>query len=66
MGTRTYRPTVGVRRYLQPLTVEFWAAPGVSGAHRVGACQSPGPQVIMNELGSYIRVESNDSSWSTL
>ena len=42
-----------------------WAAPGVSGAHRVGACQSPGPQVIMNELGSYIRVESNDSSWST-
>ena len=22
--------------------------PGVSGAHRVGACQSPGPQVIMN------------------
>ena len=28
-------------------------------AHRVGACQSPGPQVIMNELGSYIRVESN-------
>ena len=41
-----------------------WAAPGVSGAHRVGARQSPGPQVIMNELGSYIRVESNDSSWS--
>ena len=33
---------------------------------RVGACQSPGLQVIMNELGSYIRVESNDSSWSTL
>ena len=28
-----------------------WTAPGVSGAHRVGACQSPGPQVIMNELG---------------
>ena len=26
--------------------------PGVSGAHRVGPCQSPGPQVIMNELGS--------------
>ena len=21
-----------------------WAAPGVSGAHRVGACQSPGPR----------------------
>ena len=42
-----------------------WAAPGVSGAHRVETCQSPGPQVIMNELGSYIRVESNDSSWST-
>ena len=42
-----------------------WAAPGVSGAHRVGACQSPGPHVIMNELVSYIRVESNDSSWST-
>src|SRR6185503_16474329 len=30
-----------------------------------GACQSPGPQVIMNQLGSYIRVKSNDSSWST-
>ena len=42
------------------------AALGVFGAHRVGACQSPGQQVIMNELGSYIRVESNDSSWSTL
>ena len=22
MGTRTYRPTAGVRRYLQPLTVD--------------------------------------------
>ena len=42
-----------------------WAAPGVFGAHRVGACQSTGPHVIMNELGSYIRVESNNSSWST-
>ena len=42
-----------------------WVAAGVFGAHRVGACQSPGPQVNMNELGSYIRVESNDSSWST-
>ena len=41
-----------------------WAALGVSDAHRVGACQSPGPHVIMNELGSYIHVESNDSSWS--
>ena len=42
-----------------------WAALGVSGAHRVGACQSLGPHVIMNELGSYIRIESNDSSSST-
>ena len=26
---------------------------------------APGPHVIMNELCSYIRVEFNDSSWST-
>ena len=32
---------------------------------RVGACQTPRPQVIMNELASYIHIESNDSSWST-
>ena len=56
---------IAVEAYCPGESGDVWAAPGVSGAHRVGACQSPGPQVIMNELGSYIRVESNDSSSST-
>ena len=55
---------------MKPLILIVYAAcPVGCGCRRVQCDQIaggvPGPQVIMNELGSYIRVESNDSSWST-